>query len=221
MQREIITTADGSKTIQLVDWDEQYHSKHGAIQEAYHVFIESGLSLFHSQELSILEIGFGTGLNAFITFLEAAKMNLKVNYNGIEAFPISSEELQALNYVTELKAENFSKDFLRMHQCPWEEDSAISDDFILHKQKMDFRDLRKTQAFHLIYFDAFGARVQPELWTEAIFRSMFNALKEGGILVTYSAKGSVRRAMQAVGFSVERLPGPPGKREMLRATKKD
>lgn len=220
MQREIITTADGSTTIQIKEWDEQYHSKHGAIQEAYHVFIDSGLSLFEDQELSILEIGFGTGLNAFITYLETKKRGLNINYVGVEAYPVASEELQQLNYISELKAESFSKAFQLMHSSPWEKEIAISDVFILHKQQKYFAELEMQDMFNLIYFDAFGARVQPELWKEAIFKKMYSALKDGGVLVTYSAKGSVRRAMQTVGFTVERLPGPPGKREMLRATKK-
>lgn len=219
MKREIITTADGSKTIQIVDWDEQYHSKHGAIQEAYHVFIKSGLSLFHNRKLSILEVGFGTGLNALITFLEAPKLGLEVFYRGVEAYPVTSEELDKLNYLTALGAEDFSEDFLKMHQSPWETVVCISEAFQLYKHQKDFLEIRDTDLFNLIYFDAFGARVQPELWTEELFQSMFNALKAKGVLVTYAAKGSVRRAMQAVGFFVERLPGPPGKREMLRATK--
>lgn len=220
MQREIITTADGSTTIQIKEWDEQYHSKHGAIQEAYHVFIDSGLSLFKDQELSILEIGFGTGLNAFITFLEAEKRGLNINYTGVEAYPVASEELQQLNYISELKAESFSKDFHLLHSSSWEKEIVISDLFTLRKEQKDFAELEMQDMFNLIYFDAFGARVQPELWTETIFKKMYSALKDEGVLVTYSAKGSVRRAMQIVGFTVERLPGPPGKREMLRATKK-
>lgn len=203
-----------------MDWDEQYHSKHGAIQEAYHVFIDSGLSLFKNQELSILEIGLGTGLNALITYIEASKLGLKVNYVGIEAYPIKSEELAQLNYISELKAEALSKDFLLMHDSPWEKKVSISDSFALRKQQKDFAEIDDQNLFNLIYFDAFGARVQPELWTEQLFASMFLALKNNGVLVTYAAKGSVRRAMQSVGFLVERLPGPPGKREMLRATKK-
>ena len=220
MQREIIITADGSTTIQIKDWNEQYHSKHGAIQEAYHVYIDSGLSLFKNQKLSILEIGFGTGLNALITYIEASKLGLEVNYVGVDAYPIKSEELQRLNYVSQLKAEALSKDFLLMHDSLWEKEVAISDRFTLHKKQKDFAELAMENSFDLVYFDAFGARVQPELWTETIFGKMFKAMKNDGILVTYAAKGSVRRAMQAVGFYVERLPGPPGKREMLRATKK-
>ncbi|MBT8302693.1 MAG: tRNA (5-methylaminomethyl-2-thiouridine)(34)-methyltransferase MnmD [Maribacter sp.] len=219
MRREIITTADGSKTIQLKDWNEQYHSKHGAIQEAYHVFIDQGLRLFQNQPVAILEIGFGTGLNALITLLEASKMNLAITYRGVEAYPVSDAELMQLNYITALKAVKFRKQFLEMHRSSWEELVVISDYFSLYKQQSDFKEIDAVDRFDLVYFDAFGARVQPELWTEEIFAIMFKALKNKGILVTYSAKGSVRRAMQKVGFSVERLPGPPGKREMLRATK--
>lgn len=219
MKRKIITTGDGSKTIQIEDWNEQYHSKHGAIQEAYHVFIKHGLSHFKNRPVSILEMGLGTGLNAFITLLEAKKLNSTVRYTGVEAYPISVSELEQLNYVAELQAEQHADDFLRLHQSPWEEDVEITKYFILNKQKKDFSTVNDKDRYDLIYFDAFGARVQPELWTEAIFLKMFQALRKDGILTTYAAKGSVRRAMQAVGFNVERLPGPPGKREMLRARK--
>jgi tRNA U34 5-methylaminomethyl-2-thiouridine-forming methyltransferase MnmC len=221
LQRKIITTSDGSKTIHIVDWDEQYHSKHGAIQEAYHVFINSGLSLFKDTSIAILEIGFGTGLNCLITLLEAQKHRLNIEYTGVEAYPVTSEELQELNYISELDAAIFEQQFLKMHNCTWEKHTELTNYFSLHKQQKDFLHIDDTATFNLIYFDAFGARVQPELWTETIFLKMFNALKPNGVLVTYAAKGSVRRAMQAVGFEVERLPGPPGKREMLRATKKE
>ncbi|MDA9277485.1 tRNA (5-methylaminomethyl-2-thiouridine)(34)-methyltransferase MnmD [Polaribacter sp.] len=220
MKREIIITSDGSTTIQLPDWNEQYHSKHGAIQEAYHVFLDTGFFKIDLQEIAILEIGFGTGLNAFITFLEAKKLQKKVNYVGVEAYPISMEEFQKLNYVSELKALEFQSVFDEMHRISWEKEHSISKDFQLLKRKQFFQDIQDTAAFDLIYFDAFGAQNQPELWTEAIFLKMYKAMKKEGVLVTYSAKGSVRRAMQAVGFMVEKLPGPPGKREMLRATKR-
>jgi len=220
LKREIITTSDGSSTIHLPEWNEQYHSIHGAIQEAKHVFIETGLKLFSNKEINILEIGFGTGLNCFITFLEAVRLDLKVNYLGVEAYPVLQNEIEKLNYVEELEAEDFGKKFDEMHTNNWNENFAISDVFSLEKRQQFFNEIDSNNEIDLIYFDAFGARVQPELWTEAIFRSMFKALKNGGVLVTYSAKGSVRRAMQSVGFTVERLPGPPGKREMLRATKK-
>ena len=219
MKREIITTSDGSTTIHLPDWDEQYHSKHGAIQEAYHVFIKHGLDLFTDGKVNILEIGFGTGLNAFISFLEAQKRNLQIDYVGVEAYPVANDEVEKLNYVTELKALDFQEIFKHLHNTPWEEKQEISGNFSLLKRTQFFKDNKDVNAFDLIYFDAFGARVQPELWTEEIFHIMYNALNSKGVLVTYAAKGSVRRAMQAVGFAVERLPGPPGKREMLRATK--
>lgn len=219
MKREIIITSDGSTTIHLPDWNEQYHSKHGAIQEAYHVFIKSGLDQLKTDDISILEIGFGTGLNAFITFLESQNRNLKIDYVGVEAYPVSADEVQKLNYVSELKATSFADTFQKMHDTSWEEKQQISSGFQLTKRKQFFEDIEDQNAFDVIYFDAFGARNQPELWTEPIFQKMYEALKEGGILTTYAAKGSVRRTMLAVGFEVERLPGPPGKREMLRAKK--
>ena len=226
MKREVVITADGSSTIHLPDWDEQYHSKHGAIQEAYHVFIKHGLTHFCAEntpsldtELTILEIGFGTGLNAFITFLEAEKLKLKINYVGVEGYPISVEEVSQLNYASELKAEENETVFKALHEVSWNENHQISPLFSLEKQHKFFVDITDENAFNIIYFDAFGARVQPELWTESVFETMYKALKPNGVLVTYSAKGSVRRAMQAVGFTVERLEGPPGKREMLRGVK--
>lgn len=217
LKREILITSDGSTTIHLPDWNEQYHSKHGAIQEAKHVFIKNGLNVVKLDKISVLEIGFGTGLNCFITFLETEK---QIDYVGIEAYPVNSEEINKLNYIQELQAENKAGFFDTIHTISWEEKHRISSSFCLTKRKQFFKDISDKNAFDLIYFDAFGARVQPELWTEKIFKKMFDALKPNGILVTYSAKGSVRRAMLAVGFSVERLQGPPGKREMLRAIKK-
>ncbi|MGY8909266.1 MAG: tRNA (5-methylaminomethyl-2-thiouridine)(34)-methyltransferase MnmD [Flavobacteriales bacterium] len=229
MKREIFITSDGSTSIHLPDWNEQYHSKHGAIQEAYHVFIKAGFEKFldtisqkkesTQTNLSILEIGFGTGLNAFITFLEADKKNIKIDYVGVEAYPVAADEVEKLNYVTELKAENNQLVFNEMHITSWDEKHTISDDFNLTKRKQFFNEIDDDNTFDLIYFDAFGATNQPELWTEEIFQKMFTALKAGGILTTYAAKGSVRRAMQTVGFTVERLAGPSGKREMLRAVK--
>jgi tRNA U34 5-methylaminomethyl-2-thiouridine-forming methyltransferase MnmC len=219
LEREIIITSDGSTTIHLPEWNEQYHSKHGAIQEAYHVFLHTGFFKIDVAEIAILEIGFGTGLNAFITFLEAQKMHKKINYVGVEAYPISTEEFRKLNYVSELKAVEFQPVFEKMHAVSWDQSHSISKDFQLLKRKQFFQEINDDAVFDLIYFDAFGAQNQPELWTEEIFAKMFKAIKKNGLLVTYSAKGSVRRAMQSVGFTVERLPGPPGKREMLRATK--
>jgi tRNA U34 5-methylaminomethyl-2-thiouridine-forming methyltransferase MnmC len=224
VERKIIKTGDGSVTIHLSEWDEQYHSKHGAIQEARHVFIKMGLEywveLNKKKNSAILEIGFGTGLNAFITFLEAQKLQLKIDYTGVEAYPVSTSEIKALNYAEMLSAENQIETFRSMHEIPWNKKVDISENFQLEKQQQRFEEIEDINQYNLVFFDAFGARVQPELWTEDIFSRMFAAMKNNSVLVTYSAKGSVRRAMQTAGFIVERLPGPPGKREMLRALKK-
>lgn len=216
MKREILITSDGSTTINLPELNEQYHSKNGSINESYHVFINSGLRQVASNVVSILEIGFGTGLNCFITYLEAEK---EIHYVGVEAYPVTSEEVEKMNFISVLNAEKDKASFEKIHDISWEEKHQISNKFSLTKRKQFFEDIDDKNAFNLIYFDAFGARVQPQLWTVEIFRKMFDSLQENGILVTYSAKGSVRRAMQEVGFTVERLPGPPGKREMLRAIK--
>ena len=219
MKREIIITDDGSTTIRIPEWDENYHSTHGAIQEAKHVFIKNGLDLFQSQDsISILEIGFGTGLNAFITFLETINKE-KVNYVGVEAYPISQEEIAQMNYVSELDSEMYQEIFDKMHSCDWEKQETISENFHLTKRKQFFQDIEDKNQFDLIYFDAFGFPLQPELWSEAIFKKMFDALLPKGTLVTYACRSSIKNAMLSVGFSIEKLPGAPGKREMLRATK--
>ncbi|OCB75502.1 tRNA (5-methylaminomethyl-2-thiouridine)(34)-methyltransferase MnmD [Flavobacterium crassostreae] len=219
MKREIIQTLDGSTTIHLPEWEECYHSKHGAIQEAQHVFIKNGLSLFKNKEVAILEIGFGTGLNAFITFLESQNYNQSIQYTGVEAYPISATELSGMNYADALDAGASKPVYLEMHGCSWETPNAIGNHFNLTKRKQFFADITDLDCYDLIYFDAFGYRVQPELWSTAIFKKMYEALKDNGVLVTYAARGVVKRSMIEVGFVVEKLAGPPGKREMFRATK--
>jgi tRNA U34 5-methylaminomethyl-2-thiouridine-forming methyltransferase MnmC len=229
LKREIIKTADGSTTIHLPDWNEQYHSKHGAIQEAYHVFITHGLQYYldtcntlennNSLPVNILEIGLGTGLNAYITLLEAISNNIYIDYTGIEAYPVDLREAATLNYTSQLNTNGNEALFLKLHETSWEEKHLVHDNFAIVKKQQMFHEINSKDTHNIIYFDAFGARVQPELWTVSIFEIMYNALKTNGVLVTYAAKGSVRRAMQAVGFTVERLPGPPGKREMLRGSK--
>mgnify|MGYP003971170127 FL=1 len=221
LEREIIITNDGSSTIHIPEWNEQYHSKHGAIQESKHVFIEKGLYYYlHNNKtsaLNILEIGFGTGLNAIITLFESNRLQQSIQYTGVEAYPVEMLEIKKLNYSVQLNCSK--KDYHSLHQSPWEEKYSCNDYFSIEKRKQFFSEIEDKNRYHIIYFDAFGARVQPDLWTERIFIKMYNALVAGGVLVTYSAKGSVRRAMQSAGFLIERLPGPPGKREMLRATK--
>ncbi len=218
VKREIIRTSDGSTTIHLPEWEESYHSKHGAIQEAYHVFIKNGLSLFDGKSVSVLEIGFGTGLNAFITFLESEKHKQQIHYTGVEAYPVSAEEVLSMNYVSELQAENYSDVFKKMHESAWETESTVSDFFSLTKKKQFFHEIEDVGVFDLIYFDAFGFRVQPELWSLEIFQKMQKALVPGGTLVTYAARGIIKKNMMEAGFCVEKLAGPPGKREMFRAT---
>lgn len=218
MKREIIRTNDGSTTIHLPEWNESYHSKHGAIQEAYHVFIKNGLSLKQGQAISVLEIGFGTGLNCFITYLEAQKNNQQIDYVGVEAYPVAQEEALLMNYPKEIN-ETETPMFQQMHESHWEQKNSLSENFTLTKRKQFFQDITDENAFDLIYFDAFGFRVQPELWSEEIFAAMFRALKPNGVLVTYACRTSIKNAMLSAGFSVEKLPGAPGKREMLRASK--
>ncbi len=219
MKREIITTDDGSVTFYLPEMKETYHSKFGAIQEAYHVFIKNGLALTEGRPISILEIGFGTGLNAFITFLEAAKTSQAVAYTGVEAYPVSDKEAALLNYVNVLDAEPHKQVFNLMHASEWGEKVILNDNFTLIKRQQSFQDIIDNNAFDLIYFDAFGYPSQPELWSEEIFTKMYNALRKDGILVTYACRTVIKKAMQAAGFTTEKLPGPPGKREMLRAKK--
>lgn len=230
--RKIIQTDDGSATLFIPEWNESYHSKHGAIQEAYHVFIRNGLDLMNvDHPISILEIGFGTGLNALITLLESHKRNIKINYTGIEKFPVSSEEFALLDYPSSLhgiegndqfKLEEIQSNYQLLMESNWEEMNGISSQFNLHKVQADFMEFEYSkEQFDLIYFDAFGARVQPELWTEELFQKLIPSLKPDGIFTTYSAKGSVRRALIAAGLTVEKRPGPPGKREMLVGQKLD
>lgn len=225
MKRTIITTKDGSKTIHLPDWNENYHSHHGAFQEAMHVFIEMGLREQHKsqKEISILEVGFGTGLNAILTYAEVADSEIQINYSSIEAFPVSSEEIEMLDYGSFPSISSHKNVYEKMHEVEWNEMQEITSNFSLLKHETTLQDFianNSQPVYDLIYFDAFGPRVQPDLWNKEIFEGMFNCLKSNGILVTYCAKGQVRRDLQEVGFLVEKLPGPPGKREMLRGVKR-
>ena len=218
MKREIIQTQDGSTTIYLPEWEESYHSKHGAVQESYHVFIKNGFSLFQGKPITVLEIGFGTGLNAFITCLEAAKNEQLVNYVGIEAYPVAFDEAIQMNYSASISPESESV-FKQLDLAVWEMPTQVTPVFNLTKREQFFQDIQDIGLYDLVYFDAFGFRVQPELWSEDVFAAMYKALKPGGVLVTYACRSVIKNAMLAVGFKVEKLPGAPGKREMLRAFK--
>ena len=220
MKREIIITADGSHTVAIPDLHVMYHSRHGAIQESVHVFIEAGLRYVINQSsiqsVKIFEMGFGTGLNAFLSAIEAEKQQRKIQYTAVEQYPISPEEVAGLNYPETLQHHNL---FTALHQSPWNENVNISDSFTLRKEKTSLFNFSTNQLFNLIYYDAFAPPAQPELWTVEVFQKLFALLAPGGVLVTYCSKGDVRRAMIAAGFTVTKLPGPKGKREMLRAEK--
>lgn len=211
-------TADGSHTLYLPEIDEHYHSVNGAIQESRHVFISAGLHLLKKGEIRLLEIGFGTGLNAFLTLLEAEKRGLQILYHTFERFPLDAPLVEKLNYGKQIDAEK-NELFLRLHRAEWNSPVAITDTFVLHKIKADCNESILPNEIDLIYFDAFAPEKQPEMWNEELFDKLYAATSAGGLLTTYCAKGAVRRMMKRAGYSVERIPGPPGKREMLRALK--
>ena len=225
LYRIIQTTADGSHTIVIPDLNVTYHSKHGAIQESRFVYIKEGLHYFlkehlikENETINILEVGFGTGLNTLLTLNEAVKLDKSIFYETIEPQPISFEEAQALNYAT-IVNEKLRNNFLQLHSCAFNEMVVIHPLFSFIKVNTQLQNLKALHHFNIIYFDAFDANAQPELWTEAIFKKLYDLLYKNGILVTYCSKGIVRRAMMAAGFSVEKIKGPPGKREIVRAVK--
>ena len=221
MQRNLIVTSDGSHSIEVPEMQVSYHSKHGAIQESMHVFIEAGLHPFMQQQeaIFVFEMGFGTGLNALLTFIEAASHQQKIIYQSIEAYPLEKEIAAQLNYCEQLQKPELKPLFEQLHAAPWNQPITLTPYFTIQKNNASLVNYSTNQLFNLIYYDAFAPNAQPELWTAETFGRLFNMLMEGGVLVTYCSKGDVRRAMQAAGFTVEKIPGPPGKREMVRATK--
>lgn len=217
---EFKITEDGSHTLYVEALDETYHSKHGAIQEGLHVFINAGLNYLNQPKIRVLEIGFGTGLNTFLTLLESRNKNIEIEYTALEKFPLDIEMIKGLNYNNVLSSNLEDVEmFNLMHQIEWEGSKKISQHFYLNKINVDLTNYQTDEIFDIIYFDAFGPQVQPEMWTTPVFEKMYEVLSKGGILVTYCAKGSVKRALKEVGFRVDSLPGPPGKREMTRAVK--
>lgn len=211
-------TRDGSATLYAPAFDEHYHSVHGAIQESKHVFLEAGLRplLKLNRDLHIFEMGFGTGLNALLTLMLAPRP--AIHYISIEAFPLEQAQLDMLNYSEQL-GEGSEAIFKALHQASWGEAIPIQPDFTLHKQSITLEDYQPDTLVDLIYYDAFAPSAQPDLWTPEVMQRCFDMLNPGGVWVSYCAKGDVRRGLQAAGFEVERLPGPPGKRQMLRATR--
>ncbi|MFK8008295.1 MAG: tRNA (5-methylaminomethyl-2-thiouridine)(34)-methyltransferase MnmD [Saprospiraceae bacterium] len=215
---QLIITEDGSHSLFSQKHGVSYHSKYGAVQETQHVFINAGFQhKIPTAPLSILGIGFGTGLNAFMTFLESKKHKVDINYTGVEAYPLSLDTINEFNFSEILKEDESV--FQKIHELDWEVQHALDNHFQLTKMKMMIEDIDFKNQFDLIYFDAFGPGSQPELWEEPILQKMYNALKTDGVLTTYCAKGSVKRGLKKVGFTIEALPGPPGKREMTRAVK--
>ncbi len=220
-ENEIITTKDGSHSLLSQHFGVSYHSIHGAIQESQHVFINAALryKAVLKTTLSILEIGLGTGLNAFMTFLESKKRNLNLDYIGYEFYPISIETANTLNYPLLLQAEEESSFFTLLHTCDWETSIVFNEHFSFIKKKKEFETIDVQNQYDIIYFDAFAPNAQPELWEIPFLQKMYNALKDEGVLVTYCAKGEFKRNLKKIGFDVEALAGPPGKREMTRASK--
>lgn len=216
---QIKVTLDGSHSLLQPDINETYHSTNGAIQESEHIFIQYGLNECKKDTITILEIGFGTGLNAFLTLLRSEQYNKKINYIALEKHPLTATLAEQLNYA-QLTDSSRKADFLELHRSYWNKPNKITNDFSLLKLSTDFTTWQPTTYFDVIYFDAFSPEKQPEMWTEDMFRKIYTHSNLGAVLTTYCAKGAVRRAMQSAGFGVERLPGPIGKREILRATKK-
>lgn len=216
MKRELQETADGSHTLFIPEMDEHYHSVNGAVQESRHVFIEAGLHRQEKKDITVFEVGFGTGLNAYLTLLAAENEDRSVDYFSVELYPLDPALVRALNYGDMICPEKKML-FTALHSAAWNEPVKITDHFTLHKIQGDNNSCTLPEDMDLIYFDAFAPDKQPEMWSQEIFDRLYAHTSEGGILTTYCAKGVVRRMMQKAGYSVERIPGPPGKREMLRA----
>lgn len=223
MKREIKTTKDGSKTLYINDLNESYHSSHGALHESRHVFINNGLILKNNYEINILELGFGTGLNILVTIDEFLKSNTikKINYFTIEKYPISEQEIKELDYGVLFNNPEMQKINAKIHSCEWEKSCAILSNFNLFKFECDFFNLKNLDIpkIDLVYFDCFGAKVQPDLWEKPLLEMVAEKMKQNGLLTTYSSKGSVRRILKELNFEVKKVPGPPGKREMMNAIK--
>ena len=219
--KQFLLTEDGSYTVAIPEMNVTYHNIHGALQESVHIYLQTGflyvLPFVTHQTISVFEMGFGTGFNALITALEAIKLKRQVYYYTTEAFPLTIQEAQILQQDQLLNTGNLA---LQLHQASWEQDVVINPNFILHKTKRSLLDLTLPRLFDVVYFDAFAPTIQPELWTEVVFANLYKHINHNGVLVTYSSKGSVRRAMKAVGFEVEKLAGPKGKAEIVRAVKR-
>lgn len=217
-----VMSGDGSHTLFSAQSGEHYHSMFGAIQESKHIFIEAGLKVTAEKrnQISIFEVGFGTGLNAFLTCLYAREHNISIHYYSIEPFPLEKKVWSCLNYEQLLNPDNHPRLFDLICDSEWNRALEITPTFSLYKNSSKLQDIDNVESrYDLVYFDAFSPEAQPELWTIAIFQMIFNLMKPGGMLLTYCCKGEVKRNLKTVGFRIEKLPGPPGKREFLRAEK--
>ena len=211
---QIQKTEDGSQTLYSEKYKEHYHSIFGAKNESQHIFIEAGLKIIDKPEISIFEMGFGTGLNALLSANEAIKSKLTIKYFCIEKHPVLESIYKNLDYVSEQKSL-----FKKLHEAEWNKLEEILPNFHLFKHKGDILDYIHQNKYDLVYYDAFSPDIQPDLWSKDIFKSIYNQMNKGGILMTYSVKGVVKRALKSVGFAIEKIPGPKGKREILRAVK--
>lgn len=218
MRSELFVTEDGSHTLYVPEIDECYHSTHGAVQESMHIFVEAGMNQCVKSEINVLEIGFGTGLNAFLTLVQAQQTFKKIHYTTIEKYPVEIEKALQLNY-THGYSNDMKELFELIHKVKWNEDVTINPLFSITKFQGDFTNFDFEDSYDVIYFDAFSPEKQPEMWSDRMFQKLFQLSNPGAILTTYCAKGVVRRAMKLAGYKVERLPGPPGKREILRGVK--
>jgi tRNA U34 5-methylaminomethyl-2-thiouridine-forming methyltransferase MnmC len=223
MDVELKITSDGSHTLFNPLVNECYHSTHGALQESLHVFIRSGLDHVAQRlkMIRILEVGFGTGLNALLTLVAASDHNLRVAYTAVETLTLDDDIVGGLNYPAMIENQHAGEWFTRIHKAPWGDPSGIAPNFNLQKLNCRVQDFDAGQScFDLVYFDAFAPQKQPDMWSMDVLARVARSMDEGGCLVTYCAKGQVRRDLVSVGLTVERLPGPPGKREMVRATRR-
>ena len=220
-QADLFTTGDGSHSLHAPQFGVSYHSRYGAITETNHVFINAGLryKALVQREIAILETGFGTGLNAWMTLLEAARRGLEIQYTSLEIFPLTNEKAASLNYPELLGSENEAAGFMALHEAAWDIATEIAPEFTFEKCAVSIETFRRESAFDIIYFDAFAPQAQPELWTQEVMQNMYDSLRPDGVLVTYCAQGEFKRRLKRAGFTVERLEGPPGKREMTRATR--
>ncbi|MEN8228800.1 MAG: tRNA (5-methylaminomethyl-2-thiouridine)(34)-methyltransferase MnmD [Bacteroidota bacterium] len=219
MQRELRLTEDGSHTLFVKGLDEPYHSIHGALQESNHIFIKQGFQTVQKSPLNILEIGLGTGLNMMLSLVESLKHGVDVYYHAVEKYPLIPSEYLKLNFEKIISGIPTGS-LIRMHEAPWNDEFSLTERFRIHKEESDFRSMSPKGIFDLVYFDAFAPDKQPHLWTTEIFSKLNKLMNPNAILVSYSAKGSVRRALVSSGFDVIKIPGPPGKREMIRACKR-